>query len=145
MKVYYSYDFKENLSKSQKNISENNIVKASFKFFKVNKIKNISMITYHRRYFLSKLKKIFGIDFVDALCKRGNYRYKDNQVEIVNDKVIPQFNSNHVLVYFLDFDSLEKLMGNFPDKTFLWIPSNTCQVNKLLKKYEAINIFEDFK
>jgi|GEM_PF-6597970 hypothetical protein len=143
MKVYYFYDFKENMSKSQKNISEHNIVKAAFKFLKVNKIKNVSMITYHRRYFFDKLKKIFGLDFVEALCKRANYKYKNNHVELVNENVAPHFNSDHILAYFLDFESLEKLVMAFPEKVFLWIPSNVFQVNEFLKKYEAINIFSN--
>lgn len=145
MRVYYSCDLKKHINEFQKHTSENNILKAAFRYFKNHKIKNINIITFHRRHFFSKVSKIFGASFAEDLCKKGIYKYKDNYIKLINEKTAPDFNVIHVLAYLLDLESLESLINKYPDKEFLWIPQDEADLDILKEKYNTYNVYEEYK
>lgn len=145
MRVYYSCDLKKSINEFQKNTSENNILKAAFRYFKNHKIKNIDIITFHRRHFFSKVSKIFGVSFAEDLCKKGIYKYKDNYIKLVNEKATPDFDVINVLAYLLDFESLENLLIKYPSRQFLWIPRDEADLERLKEKYDTYNVYEEYK
>lgn len=145
MDLYYAYDFSKdyfntNFKLEKMDLIERDGLKAAFEFIFKKNLKKINIATFAKQNLNGHLKEIIGEKNTESLCDKKFCNYKKIYIGLMTERIPPLDESLPILACYFDYDTLVKFMKNYPNNTFIYVPSSKTNIDLLLNNYKAKNI-----